>query len=170
MFLPQYIIHSDEPRGDYATSHEIFKSRAFYKNFTLVAYLSTTDFIYLYGYKAEEILSYAYNKANEAITKLKKKGEIKERKTPMGTMYQFKALDKLHLWNDWCGYDFRVSERSSGKYWVDVFEGGSERTDEVIEYLKESTGCEPQKQELLNKLETMVEKEDNPVLVIATLK
>ena len=51
-----------------------------------------------------------------------------------------------------------------------MFEGGSERTDEFIESLKKSTGNEPQKQELLNKLETMVEKEDNPVLVIATLK
>lgn len=171
VFLPQYAIHSDEPRGDYATTHGIFKWRAFYNRFALIDYLQTKDFIYLYGYKDEEIRSYAYNKANETVAVVRQDGKITEWKTPIGTIqYRFKDLDKLHLWNDWCGCDFRVSERSSGKYLVDVFEGGSERTDEVIESLKKSVGSEPQKQELLNKLETMVEKEDNPVLVIATLK
>lgn len=170
-FLPQYAIHSDEPRGDYATTHGIFKSRAFYNRFALIDYLRTKDFIYLYGYRDEEIRSYAYNKANGTVAVAKQDGKITEWKTPIGTVqYRFKGLDRLHLWNDWCGCDFRVSERSSGKYWVDMFEGGSERTDAVIESLKESTGSEPQRQELLNRLETMVEKEDNPVLVIAILK
>lgn len=172
IFQPQYAIHTNESKGDYGETHQRFRTRNAFNYFTLTDYFPTKDFIYLKGYKGEEIYTYAYNKESRAVKAVKQECKIGEYKVPYVGKTSCKFLADLPsaFWNDFCGYPFDIQSRSCGKYWIDMFESGSERTERLIEELKASANNEPQKQELLDKLEKIVNEDNNPLLVIATLK
>lgn len=171
-FRPQYAIHTIEPKGEYGDTHQRFRTRNAFNYFTLTDYFPTKDFIYLKGYKGEEIYTYAYHKESGAVKVVKQECKIGEYQVPYvgKTSYKFLADFPSAFWNDFCGCTFDIQKRSSGKYWIDIFESGSEKTEELIEALKVSANNEPQKQELLNKLEKIVNEDSNPLLVIAILK
>ena len=69
--------------------------------------------------------------------------------------------------NDFMGGQFQLDYASSGKYWVDVFNSGSDEVDEMIAVLKKSTN---ERSDILLKSLTKMNEDSNPLLLIATLK
>lgn len=172
-FLSQYAIHTQEPKGDYGETHQRFKTREALNYFTLTDYYPSRDYIYLRGYEGEEIHTYAYHKGTGMVRLFKQKYPIEEYRNSYAgkTGYRFQnGYPSMQLWNDLCGCPFEILFHSSGKYWIDVFESGTERTYKLVEELEASKDNEPQRQELLNKLKITNQEDNNPLLIIAVLK
>lgn len=172
-FLSQYAIHTQEPKGDYGETHQRFKTRAAFSYFTLTDYYSSRDYIYLRGYKGEEIHTYAYHKETGNVKLFKQKCPIEEYRNSFAgkTGYRFQnGYPSMRLWNDLCGCSFKISHRSSGKYWIDVIEPDSEKIQDMIEEVEASeTSDTAKEEELLAALRNMTE-DSNPLLIIVTLK
>ena len=168
--LPQYVIFTNEEKGDYATTHLLYRERKAFDYFYIRSYYPSEDFIYLLGRKEDKILTYCYNKQDGSVRMQERQGEIIEKYSTYLKLYSHSMRYKFLLTNDLCGGDFTIDYRSSGKYWVDVLEPGSEDNWIDVEQIKASTvKNEAEKQKFVKTLEG-VDEESNPILVIATLK
>lgn len=170
--VPQYAIHTNQPKGDYDELHRFIKDRKAFSYFSVFAYYPTKDFIYLKAYKGETISHYAYNRHDGTVKKAVRQGKLVERKLPWFTQpfIGFMWGTPFAFSNDTHGGHFDIDYRSSGKYWIDVIEPDSEKIQGLIEEVEASeTSDATKKGELLTALRNMTE-ESNPLLIIATLK
>ncbi|MBE6286727.1 MAG: 6-bladed beta-propeller [Mediterranea massiliensis] len=123
LFLPQYAIHTNEPKGDYGATHQWIKEREAFNYFTIGRYYPTKDYIYLVGYKGDEIYNYCYNKNNGSVRLTKETTQIEERRLPWFSSPHRRIKVDFMLENDLQGGNkFTIDYTSSGKYWVDVVE------------------------------------------------
>lgn len=165
--LPQYSIYANEEKGDYATTHLLYSERKALDYFAIRHYYPSKEFIYLVGTKGDKIYTYCYNRLNGSVRVHVKQGKIIERS---GILPAYRIRSKFVLSNDLCGGNFTIDYRSSGKYWIDVLEPGSEENWIDIDEVKTSTvKDETSKTEFIKTLEN-VNEDSNPILVIATLK
>ena len=168
--LPQYAIFTDEEKGDYEATHLWFKDRKAFDYFSIKSYYPTKDFIYLVGSKGEEVYTYCYNKKDGSVRLQKRQSAITERDVPWFSFPLRQMKRDFVLDNDLGGGDFTVDSRSSGKYWIDILEPGSDENWIDIDQIKSSTVIdESKKKELIRVLESVTE-DSNPILMIATLK
>lgn len=168
--LPQYAIFTDEEKGDYEATHLWFKDRKAFDYFSIKSYYPTKDFIYLVGSKGEEVYTYCYNKKDGSVRLQKRQSAITERDVPWFSFPLRQMKRDFVLDNDLGGGDFTVDSRSSGKYWIDILESGSDENWIDIDRIKSSTVIdESKKKELIRVLESVTE-DSNPILMIATLK
>ena len=168
--LPQYAIFTDEEKGDYEATHVWFKDRKAFDYFSIKSYYPTKDFIYLVGSKGEEVYTYCYNKKDGSVRLQKRQSAITERDVPWFSFPLRQMKRDFVLDNDLGGGDFTVDSRSSGKYWIDILEPGSDENWIDIDQIKSSTVIdESKKKELIRVLESVTE-DSNPILMIATLK
>lgn len=168
--LPQYAIFTDEEKGDYEATHLWFKDRKAFDYFSIKSYYPTKDFIYLVGSKGEEVYTYCYNKKDGSVRLQKRQSAITERDVPWFSFPLRQMKRDFVLDNDLGGGDFTVDSRSSGKYWIDILEPGSDENWIDIDQIKSSTVIEEsKKKELIRVLESVTE-DSNPILMIATLK
>ena len=168
--LPQYAIFTDEEKGDYEATHLWFKDRKAFDYFSIFSYYPTKDFIYLVGSKGEEVYTYCYNKKDGSVRLQKRQSTITERDVPWFSFPLRQMKRDFVLDNDLGGGEFTVDSRSSGKYWIDILEPGSDENWIDIDQIKSSTVIdESKKKELIRVLESVTE-DSNPILMIATLK
>ena len=168
--LPQYAIFTDEEKGDYEATHLWFKDRKAFDYFSIKSYYPTKAFIYLVGSKGEEVYTYCYNKKDGSVRLQKRQSAITERDVPWFSFPLRQMKRDFVLDNDLGGGDFTVDSRSSGKYWIDILEPGSDENWIDIDQIKSSTVIdESKKKELIRVLESVTE-DSNPILMIATLK
>ena len=168
--LPQYAIFTDEEKGDYEATHLWFKDRKAFDYFSIKSYYPTKDFIYLVGSKGEEVYTYCYNKKDGSVRLQKRQSAITERDVPWFSFPLRQMKRDFVLDNDLGGGDFTVDSRSSGKYWIDILEPGSDESWIDIDQIKSTTVIdESKKKELIRVLESATE-DSNPILMIATLK
>lgn len=168
--LPQYAIFTDEEKGDYEATHLWFKDRKAFDYFSIKSYYPTKDFIYLVGSKGEGVYTYCYNKKDGSVRLQKRQSAITERDVPWFSFPLRQMKRDFVLDNDLGGGDFTVDSRSSGKYWIDILEPGSDENWIDIDQIKSSTVIdESKKKELIRVLESVTE-DSNPILMIATLK
>ena len=168
--LPQYAIFTDEEKGDYEATHLWFKDRKSFDYFSIFSYYPTKDFVYLIGSKGEEVYTYCYNKKDGSVRLQKRQSAITERDVPWFSFPLRQMKRDFVLDNDLGGGDFTVDSRSSGKYWIDILEPGSDENWIDIDQIKSSTVIdESKKKELIQVLENVTE-DSNPILLIATLK
>lgn len=168
--LPQYAIFTDEEKGDYEAIHLWFKDRKAFDYFSIKSYYPTKDFVYLIGSKGEEVYTYCYNKKDGSVRLQKRQSAITERDVPWFSFPLRQMKRDFVLDNDLGGGEFTVDSRSSGKYWIDILEPGSDENWIDIDQIKSSTVIdESKKKELIRVLESVTE-DSNPILMIATLK
>lgn len=168
--LPQYVIFTDEEKGDYEATHLWFKDRKAFDYFSIFSYYPTKDFVYLIGSKGEEVYTYCYNKKDGSVRLQKRQSAITERDVPWFSFPLRQMKRDFVLDNDLGGGDFTVDSRSSGKYWIDILEPGGDENWIDIDQIKSSTVIdESKKKELIRVLESATE-DSNPILMIATLK
>lgn len=168
--LPQYAIFTDEEKGDYEATHLWFKDRKAFDYFSIKSYYPTKDFVYLIGSKDEEVYTYCYNKKDGSVRLQKRQSAITERDVPWFSFPLRQMKRDFVLDNDLGGGEFTVDSRSSGKYWIDILEPGSDENWIDIDQIKSSTVIdESKKKELIRVLESVTE-DSNPILMIATLK
>ena len=168
--VPQYAIFTDEEKGDYEYTHLWFRERKAFDYFSIHSYYSTKENIYLVGSKGEEVYTYCYNKEDKNVRLQKRQGEITERDVPWFSI-PFRRMEcPFVLSNDLCGGNFTVDFRSSGKYWVDILDTGSEENRIDIDQIKASTVIDESQKGKLVKVFENVTEESNPILLIATLK
>lgn len=165
--IPQFIIHTNEEKGDYGLTHESLRKRNAFSYFTLTGYYPTKDYIYLRGYKGETIFIYRYSKKDSSVQLVKRETELRERNILNTKSYSL-VDNAFVLNNDICGGKFIFNYRSSGKYWIQELDPGSSTYDKYLEELRKSPDA-PQKQQLLDVIAKTGE-EDNPILLIAVLK
>lgn len=138
--------------------------------FTIRNYWPSKNIIYLRTTKGETVSTFAYEKNTGKIKVAEQNREIIERKTPYYTTYTYaNGIDNLpfSFKNDFQAGTFQIQYTSSGKYWIDIFEPGSERTENMIQELEKSNDTKAS--ELLKLLKSMNE-DNSPILLIATLK
>lgn len=168
--LPQYAIFTDEEKGDYEATHLWFKDRKAFDYFSIKSYYPTKDFVYLIGSKGEEVYTYCYNKKDGSVRLQKRQSAITERDVPWFSFPLRQMKRDFVLDNDLGGGEFTVDSRSSGKYWIDILEPGSDENWIDIDQIKSTTVIdESKKKELIRVLESVTE-DSNPILMIATLK
>lgn len=168
--LPQYAIFTDEEKGDYEATHLWFKDRKAFDYFSIKSYYPTKDFVYLIGSKGEEVYTYCYNKKDGSVRLQKRQSAITERDVPWFSFPLRQMKRDFVLDNDLGGGEFTVDSRSSGKYWIDILEPGSDKNWIDIDQIKSTTVIdESKKKELIRVLESVTE-DSNPILMIATLK
>ena len=165
--IPQFIIHTNEEKGDYGLTHESLRKRNAFSYFTLTGYYPSKDYIYLRGYKGETIFIYRYSKKDSSVQLVKRETELRERNILNTKSYSL-VDNAFVLNNDICGGKFTFNYRSSGKYWIQELEPGSSDYEKYVEGLKKAPAA-PQKQQLLDVIARTGE-EDNPILLIAVLK
>ena len=169
-FLPQYTISSDEDKGSFGDTHQLYRKRADLSYFTIRNYWPSKDFIYLRATKGESVLTFAYEKATGKVRMAEQSVKIVERRTPHYTTYMYaNGIDNLPFAfiNDFQAGTFHIRHASSGKYWIDVFESGTKETESMIEELEKANDAKAS--ELLEQLKGMNE-DSSPILLIATLK
>lgn len=168
-FIPQYSIFTNEEKGEYGFTHLWIKDRKAFDYFNISGYYPAKDFIYLIGNKGEEIYTFCYGKKDGSVRQQTRKGKITERKLPWFSQPHRRLDCPLILRNDLSGGEFTIDYRSSGKYWIDVLEPGTENWID-IERIKTSTVIDEAKKNEFIKVLEGVNEDSNPILLIATLK
>ena len=99
-----------------------------------------------------------------------KQAVLREKSLPGSPGFILRSYDfrRLTLKNDLCGGDFYVRFTPSDKYWVSVIEP-SKIEDLMVEIKNGRVKSEDLKREFIKKLD-MMKEEDNPILLIVTLK
>ena len=154
-------------RPSFEMSHEWLKKMEFFSYLWLYDFYATRDYLYFVLGKSEDLYIIRYDKKNGTTRTYREKGEIVEMRNPAFTHRRFKY--KFELSNDLIGGKFAVNYKTS-KYWCnvlypfDILESWNVKSVSE-ESVKDSRGKDKYL-EILKKLK----EEDNPVLVIATLK
>lgn len=169
-FVPVYMIHSDETKGDYEETHRWIKERRVLNYFIISSFFLTKEYIYLIASKGETIYTYRYNKRNGNIQFVERKEKMMERKFPWFSLPYIGLKRAFILDNDICGGEFTVEYRSNGKYWIDVLYPGSEDNWVDTEIIKDATVKDESLKRRYMQILNETDDDANPVLLIVTLK
>lgn len=165
-FVPCYSLNMGE-RPSFEMSHEWLKQEAFFAYLWLYEFYETKDYIYFVLGKSEDLFTVRYNKENGEMVSSKEKSSIKVRKTPYFTHRRFEYDFKLN--NDLLGGQFKVDYQGNN-YWCQVI-SPSELSEEInIDELEKQEVKDNSKRKAYLDVLKQLKEEDNPVLVIATLK
>lgn len=170
VFLPKYSLSLGK-RPDFEMSHLWIKERKFFDYLWVYDFYDSKDYIYFSAAQSDKIYAICYDKGNGKVKATEKQGKIFEHQFPAFSTPFLRMDTPFSLKNDLCGGgDFTVEYKSLGKYWVSTVLPSDllEKLDEE-ELKKESVKDEKAKQQLLHVLGSVTE-EDNPILIIATLK
>ena len=169
-FIPAYIIHSDEKKGDYEVTNRWIKERRALNYFTIFSFYLTKEYIYLVASKGQMIYTYCYNKQSGNIQFIERKGKIMERQFPWFSISYIGLERPFILNNDLCGGEFTVDYRSNGKYWINVLYPGTEDNWADAEIIKDATVKDESLRQRYLQVLNETGEEANPVLLVATLK
>lgn len=170
IFEPIYALALGK-RPDFEMSHLWIKDPKFFDYLWVYDYYDSKDYLYFAAAQSDEIYIIRYDKQTGKTESLKKQGKIKETKFPAFSELYRRIDCPFSLTNDISGGgDFSVDHKSLGKYWVSaVLPSDLLEKIDVEALKKEIVKDETAKQQLLHVLGSISE-EDNPVLIIATLK
>lgn len=169
-FEPIYSLSLGE-RPDFEMSHLWLKNPKFFDYLWVYDYYDSKNYLYFTAAQSDKIYNICYDKENGKVKATEKQGKMKVTKFPAFSE-PYRRIDcPFSLTNDLCGGgDFTVDYKSLGKYWVSAVNPSDLLEKIDVEALKkESVKDEKAKQRLLEVLNKVTE-EDNPVLIIATLK
>lgn len=172
LFHPEYILELGD-RPSFETSHQWIKDVEFFKYLWAYDFFESAQFIYIVVCKSNYLYNVRYDKITSDIVVVKSENIVRERRLigSPGYILRNRHTD-FELVNDISGgIPFVTRYKSTcGKYWIDEIKP-SDLIDEVdVDDLKKevvkNTDC---KEKLLRLLKEM-DEDDNPILVIATLK
>lgn len=166
---PKYILNmGDKPT--FETSHQFIKDPSFFKYICLYNIYETQEHFYFVCTRGDKLYNICYSKRSGETFVSEKQAVLREKALPGSPGFILRSYDfrRLTLKNDLCGGDFYVRFTPSDKYWVSVLES-SKVDDFREEIINGKVKNEDLKKEFIKKLD-MMKEEDNPVLLIATLK
>ena len=165
--VPSYPILTNESKGDFELMHRSPRDRRAFDFFNIKGHYVTSNYIYLYATKSENVYTYRYDRNNQNVQLWKRNAKIMERRRAGVISYSY-SDSAFKLTNDIDGGFFNPKYRSSSNYWIMPLQPGTEDYEKYVEELKKSPDA-PQKQQLLDVIANTGE-EDNPILLIAVLK
>lgn len=166
---PKYIMNmGDKPT--FEISHQFIKDPSFFKYISLYNIYDTQRYFYFVCTRGDKLYNVCYSKESGEILISEKQAVLREKALPGSPGFILRSYDfrRLTLKNDLCGGDFYVRFTPPDKYWVSVVES-SKVEDLIGEIMDAKVKNEDLKKEFIKKLD-MMKEEDNPILLIATLK
>lgn len=164
-------------RPDLQTTHEAMRhDYAFFKYINVTDFLESSNFVYLKVAKDEYLYILQYDKSTGTTKTIKKETSI-EKIHPNAVAYTLTRVgeydDKYdNIWgftNDLCGGLSFYPDYIDKDHWIDRVDVDELRKIDMEKLKKQSVLCVSQKEKLIKILESLKE-DDNPVLMIATLK
>jgi hypothetical protein len=166
-FEPAYSLQLGE-RPSYELSRRWIKERKFFDYLWVKDFYETKDYLYFTAYKSDNIYNIRYDKHTGGIESVCRKGKLFEQK--LGPFIYRRIDVPFILKNDICGGgDFQVDYKCGGRYWVSVIDPAKASDIDIEALKKEQVKDEVAKQQLIEALENAKE-DDNPILLVATLK
>lgn len=166
---PKYILNmGDKPT--FETSHQFIKDLSFFKYLCLYNIYETQESFYFVCTRGDKLYNIRYSKKSGETFISEKQAILREKSLPGSPGFILRSYDfrRLTLKNDLCGGDFYVRFTPSDKYWVSVVEPS--KIEDLMEEIKNGrVKNEELKKEFIKKLD-MMKEEDNPILLVVTLK
>ena len=165
-FKPRYILHCGE-RPDLASLHRMKKENDYYRCLFVSDILETKEYLYLIA--NQDVYSYLLrvNKEDGKIVSIRNSGKYKE--TPIMKV-KYVDVEVPMFTNDLCGgipfFPFDQNENS----WIVKYEASDLLEQIDLEGLKATEVLMPEKKEQLIRILENLKEDDNPVIMIATLK
>lgn len=166
---PKYILNMGN-KPAFETSHQFIKDLSFFKYICLYNIYETQENFYFVCTRGDKLYNIRYSKKSGETFIKEKQAVLREKSLPGSPGFILRSYDfrRLTLKNDLCGGDFYVRFTPSDKYWVSVIEP-SKIEDLMVEIKNGRVKSEDLKREFIKKLD-MMKEEDNPILLIVTLK
>lgn len=167
-FLPKYSLQMGK-QPTFEESHKWIKDRPYFAYLSLYDFYVTKDFIYFQLAKDDQIYIAKYNKSKGDIQYHSYKTVIREKELPGSPGFVYKYIElKFVLKNDLCGGLFNYEYESCGKYWISAV--SFDERDFYLQQIKEGAVMNETLRKRFFDLLSSLREEDNPVLLIATLK
>lgn len=166
LFKPRYILHCGE-RPDFASLHKMAKDNGYFRCIFVSDILETKEYLFLTA--KQDVYSYLLrvNKEDGSVTSIRNGGEFKE--TPFMKV-RYVDVETPKFINDLCGglpfYPFDQNENS----WIAKYEAADLLEQIDIDELKVTEVLMPEKKAQLIRILENLKEDDNPVIMIATLK
>lgn len=172
LFHPEYVLLLGD-RPSFEIAHQWIKDVEFFKYSWLYNFFESQQYIYFVLCKSNYLYTVRYDKYTGNIVTFKTKNEIKERNLVGSPGYILRNRDTdFELINDISGgIPFVIRYKSAcGKYWIDEVKPSvlMDKID-VVKLKNEIVKSENCKIKLMDLLKN-INEDDNPILVIATLK
>ncbi len=169
--LKPIVVLSMGERPDFKTSHEWIKSDEFFKYLWRDDFFESDKYYYFLLSKSSHKYIVRYDKGNGDMHVSKSESKIKETSLPGSPGFVYKRRnDKFTFNNDiLSNHTFEMGFRSKGKYIIDViFPSGVD--SEYIQNVKEGSVKDENSKDRFVKVLSNLKEDDNPILLIATLK
>lgn len=163
---PRFILHCGK-RPSFEEIRKISKESEYFKYTFVTDVLEAKDFLYLVAVKDRFAYLLRVDKKTGAIQTIKEEGEVLI--TPIMKIRQRKVKEPGFT-NDLCGGLPFFPSRQNNKQWIAVFDAPDLLEKIDIEKLKKSDVILPEKRNELVRIIENLNEDDNPVLMIVTLK
>ena len=163
---PRYILRCGD-RPEFEEMHELGKSYDFFEHVFVKDVLETKDYIYLITEKDRSSFLQRVDKKTGAILSLESKGELKESQL-MKVIYR--KVERPGFTNDLCGGLPFFPRSQNDRQWIAMYEAADLLEQLDIETLKKTDVVLPEKREQLIRILQTLQEDDNPVVMVVTLK
>ncbi|MDR2497321.1 MAG: 6-bladed beta-propeller [Tannerellaceae bacterium] len=153
-------------RPGFTELRQMNKEMEYFRYLMIVEVWETKDYIFFVGEKDRDSYLIRVSKEDGSIKTIKQKGEIKESKI-MGIRYR--SSDYPNFTNDLSGGLPFIPVYQNKKYWIDIRQP-EQLLDMDLEELKNMEVVLPEKRDKLIKVVENLKEDDDPVLIIITLK
>lgn len=168
-FNPEFYLKMGE-KPTFEESHKWIKEDEYFNLLTLYNFYETNKYIYFQLGKRNTLYILKYDKYTKEISSYQRETRIKRTTLPGSPNFVHKRFIKLFPFkNDFCGGTFEIEHESGGKYWIYSLTPEMIEEMDIEEIKKSSVKDQTVKQKYLKLLED-TKIDDNPILLIATLK
>ncbi|MDR2533981.1 MAG: 6-bladed beta-propeller [Tannerellaceae bacterium] len=153
-------------RPGFTELRKMNKETEYFRYLMIVEVWETKDYMFFVGEKDRDSYLIRVSKEDGSIKTIKQKGEIKASQI-MGIRYR--SSDYPHFTNDLSGGLPFIPVYQNKKYWIDIRQP-EQLLDMNLEELKNTDVVFPEKRDKLIKVIENLKEDDDPVLIIITLK
>lgn len=163
---PRYILHCGD-RPSFVDMHKMDKDPEFFKYTFVTDVLEAKDFLYLMAEKENFAYLLRIDKSTGAVTTIRRKGEIK--KTPVMKIRK-RYVPIPGFTNDLCGGLPFFPHGQNDRQWIEIYDAPDLLEKIDLEKLKNSKVFLPEKRDQFVRILENLKEDDNPVVLIVTLK
>lgn len=163
---PRYILHCGE-RPDFDEMRKLDKQWDFFQYVIVTNILEVKDYLYLVVEKDRTAYLLRVEKNTGVIQSIQQEGELLE--TPLMKI-KYRDASSPGFTNDLCGGVSFFPTYHNNKQWISVFEASDLLEQINLDMLKKENVVFPEKRDELVRIVTKLKEDDNPVIMIITLK
>ena len=163
---PRYILRCGE-RPSFQDMHQLNKPWGYFKYIFVVDVLETKDFLYLVAEKDRSSYLLQVDRKSSSIQAIENKGEIKESKF---MNVRHRKVSNPQFTNDLCGGLPFYPRSQTNNQWIALYEAADLLEQIDTDNLKNSDVLLPKKRDQLVQILQTLKEDDNPIVMIVTLK